>query len=147
MKSLFKKGFPAMVWFLTGIYWSMASECEQSSTSAEQDKNPWETVSKSLTSLLCWKIFVLPIVCEGCERIKFWTYFLTDSSFFVHHSLFVDSPKSHCPQTFVSSHFVFNVSYPCRPDLKPVEIEPEVVLKLPECDKLNSTVLRLDEVT
>lgn len=33
------------------------------------------------------------------------------------------------------------------PDLKPVEIEPEVVLKLPECDRLNSTVLRLDEIT
>jgi len=33
------------------------------------------------------------------------------------------------------------------PDLKPVEIEPEVVLKLPDCEKLNSTVLRLDEVT
>ncbi|XP_065061208.1 ATP-binding cassette sub-family F member 3-like [Rhopilema esculentum] len=33
------------------------------------------------------------------------------------------------------------------PDLKPVEIEPEVVLKLPDCDKLNSTVLRFDEVS
>lgn len=31
------------------------------------------------------------------------------------------------------------------PDLKPVEIEPEVVLKLPECDRVNATMLRLDE--
>lgn len=31
------------------------------------------------------------------------------------------------------------------PDLKPVEIEPEVVLRLPECDRVNATMLRLDE--
>jgi len=33
------------------------------------------------------------------------------------------------------------------PDLKPVEIEPEVVLRLPECDRVNATMLRFDEVT
>jgi len=33
------------------------------------------------------------------------------------------------------------------PDLKPVEIEPVVVLKLPECDRVNATMLRFDEVT
>ncbi|XP_066934518.1 ATP-binding cassette sub-family F member 3-like [Clytia hemisphaerica] len=31
------------------------------------------------------------------------------------------------------------------PDLKPVEIEPEVVLRLPETDRVNATMLRLDE--
>jgi len=31
------------------------------------------------------------------------------------------------------------------PDLKPVEIEPDVVLKLPETDRVNATMLRLDE--
>jgi len=33
------------------------------------------------------------------------------------------------------------------PDLKPVEIEPVVTLKLPECDRVNATMLRFDEVT
>ena len=43
------------------------------------------------------------------------------------------------------AHSTYNNIF-TRPDLKPVEIEPEVVLRLPECEKLNSTVLRLDEV-
>eukprot|EP00794_Sanderia_malayensis_P015302 gene15302-16879_t len=33
------------------------------------------------------------------------------------------------------------------PDLKPVEIEPEVVIKLPICETMNSTVLRFDEMS
>jgi ATP-binding cassette subfamily F protein 3 len=33
------------------------------------------------------------------------------------------------------------------PDLKPVEIEPVVTLKLPECDRVSATMLRFDEVT
>jgi len=33
------------------------------------------------------------------------------------------------------------------PDLKPVEIEPVVTLKLPECDRVSATMLRLDELT
>jgi len=33
------------------------------------------------------------------------------------------------------------------PDLKPVEIEPIVVLRLPECDRVSATMLRLDELT
>merc|ERR1712176_803505 len=33
------------------------------------------------------------------------------------------------------------------PDLKPVEIEPTVTLRLPECDRVNATMLRLDELT
>jgi len=32
------------------------------------------------------------------------------------------------------------------PELKPVDIEPEVTLKLPLCDRVNATMLRLDEV-
>merc|ERR550534_3648521 len=33
------------------------------------------------------------------------------------------------------------------PDLKPVEIEPIVTLRLPECERVNATMLRLDELT
>jgi len=33
------------------------------------------------------------------------------------------------------------------PDLKPVEIEPTVSLRLPECERVNATMLRLDELT
>ncbi|XP_057304553.1 ATP-binding cassette sub-family F member 3-like [Hydractinia symbiolongicarpus] len=32
------------------------------------------------------------------------------------------------------------------PDLTPVEIEPKVTLRLPECDRVNATMLRFDEV-
>jgi len=33
------------------------------------------------------------------------------------------------------------------PDLKPVETEPEVVLRLPECERVNATMLRMDEIS
>lgn len=33
------------------------------------------------------------------------------------------------------------------PDLQPVEIDAQVVLKLPECDRVSATMLRLDELT
>lgn len=35
----------------------------------------------------------------------------------------------------------------CRPELKPVEKESEVVLKFPEADKLSPPILQLDEAT
>lgn len=44
-----------------------------------------------------------------------------------------------------NSNYYFYVIFN-RPDLKPVEIEPEVTLRLPECEPVNAVLLRFDEV-
>lgn len=50
------------------------------------------------------------------------------------------------PCYLLSVNYILYLIFFPRPDLKPVEIEPEVVLRLPETERVNATMLRLDEV-